>query len=137
MLTRRRFELADPIVISQGQVVRFPVPSGHPLEQYQRLEPLAASAPHELPIGQALVAAQPTLSGQQLTEHVQNYIDSLPTAMMEVGHLVIDLGDLLVNEGSTVVIAGPSTTFTARNVTVKGTLEVNGSMTLKCEQLGG
>ena len=124
----------NPVVITSGQVVNFPVPSDHPLAKYQQLQPVPAVGNlSDLAVVRVLTKSNPNLSTAQITATVAGMLNSANVSSI----LTLNLPDITVQEGATMVLGGPINKLNANNVTIEGTLVVHGSLNLTCNQLGG
>jgi|GEM_PF-6968178 len=122
------------VVIKSGEVVHFPVTSDHPLAKYQQqLDSSQLSNLHDLAIVRTMVQANPRLSTDQITMAVNGILASSNIRTI----LQLGFPDLTVEEGATMVLAGPISTLTAGNVVVLGDILAYGALNLSCSTLGG
>jgi len=124
----------NPVVIASGEVVNFPVASDHPLAKYQQLQDVSEVDNHrDLAVVRALTASNPNLSTAQTASAVTGILRSSMVSKI----LAVNLPDLTVQKGGTLVLGGPINRLSANNVTIEGTVIVHGSLNLTCKQLGG
>jgi hypothetical protein len=104
------------------------------LAKYQQLQTLSkVSNLSDLAVVRVFAASHPTLSFAQMANMVAGILSSANAS----GLLNVNLPDLTVYEGGTLVLAGPINQLTANNVQIDGTIIVHGSLNLICNQLGG
>jgi hypothetical protein len=126
--------MSDVVVIKSGQVVHFPVTSGDPLARYQQQLGISqVSNLHDLGIVRSIIQADPRASTDQITTAVSSILASSNTSTI----LQLEFPDLTVEEGATLVFAGPITTLTAGNVIILGEVRVYGSLDISCSTIGG
>jgi hypothetical protein len=124
----------DTILITSGEVVRFPVAYDHPLASYQKqLSVEQVSNLLDLAVVRAMVQAHPEVSTDQITAA---FNDTLASSNIS-GIILLNFPNITVEEGATMVIDGPVTTLTAGDVIIMGELIVHGSLNLTCSTLGG
>ena len=125
--------MSDTVVIKSGEVVYFPVTSDHPLARYQQqVDASQASNLHDLAIVRTVTQANSKLSTDQITMAVKGVL-----ASSNVGSILqLVFPDLTVEEGATMVLAGPITTLNAGNVAVLGEILAYGSVNIACATLG-
>ena len=124
----------ETVVINPGEVVRFPVPSGHPLARYQQLKPVSEFGNlHDLAIVRKLITDHPQITPDEIVRAVTGLLSSFATTTF----LSLLFPDITVKSGGILILSGPINYVTAGKVVVQGEIQVHGSLNLFCSQLGG
>jgi hypothetical protein len=127
--------MADTVLVTKGETLRFPVEATHPLAKYQTFQsPSEYENVHGLAILQTMKKTTPTITDTQLSQSLQEILDGSLLKKIVVLQLP---GNIYVEPGANLVFGGPVTSVLANNVTVQGTITISGSFNLTCNQLGG
>jgi hypothetical protein len=122
-----------PLTIQSGLTVRFPVAATHPLAQYQTLKALSDVANlNDLAVSSALTNINPKLTSAQLNAAVGGFLSAQGASAVAQ----LQFPDLHVEEGATLVFAGPITVVVANNFYVDGTIIAYGSLNISCASFG-
>ncbi len=119
--------------VNSGEVIRFPVESTSPLAQFQRIDTVSNFGNlRDLAVVQTAIKTSPTISSTDVANLVQNILSSAGAS----GIMTVQLPDIYIAEGATLVFGGPITVLAANNVNIEGEMLVYGHLNLTCASLG-